>query len=332
MKKVKVEKAVNLRLGADVTKIEKGKFKGPLFKRGHVIQKEDIEALKAAGKEYIWVYEENGEFIHQNEASLRMAHSLIGENLSVLGPSEGWAFIVAKENGIFSGNKKAIERINSFNKAILVTVEPFSFVSKNQTVAKCKITSLKIKEGYLEKIENIGKELKNEDDSVLKLIVPLIRKFAVIVTGTEIYNGLIKDASTDIIREKVKVFGGSIVFNEIVPDNKEKIKESIKKALENQAEMIIITGGMGPDPDDVTKLGLKEAGGKILKYGVPVNPATMSLIASIGNVPALGISAGFIMFKNSFLDFILPRILSGEKITRREIAKWGFGGMLKQCS
>lgn len=330
MKKVKVEEAVGLTPGADITKIVPREYKGVLFKRGHVIRKEDIEALRAVGKEYIWVYKERKGFVHQDEASLRIANSLIDGNLFVSGPSEGWAYIIAKENGIFLGDKRAIVKVNGFDVAILVTVENFSFVLKNQTVAKCKITSLEIKEEALKKIENVGKELKKENKSTLRVVVPLIKNFGIIVTGTEIYNGLVKDASTDKIKEKLKVYGGNVVFNEIVPDDKEKIKEAIKDALNKGAEMIIITGGMGPDPDDVTKLGVKEAGGKILKYGVPVNPATMSLIASIGNIPVIGVSAGFIMFKNSFLDFILPRILVKEKITKKEIASWGFGGMLKQ--
>jgi len=330
MKKVKIENAVGLPLGADVTQIIPKKFKGPLFKKGHIIREEDLDMLRMIGKEYVWVYKEKEGFVHQDEASIRIANSLIDDSLYVLGPSEGWATIRAKKTGIFVGDKKAVEKINNFDIAILTTIENFSLVSENQLVAKCKITSLEIKESLLNKIESIGKELKKENKSVLRAVKPLFKKLGVIVTGTEVYKGLVKDAATNKIREKVEIYGVEITFNKIVPDDKNEIKKAIEDAIKRDVDMIILTGGMGPDPDDATKLGVKEAGGKILKYGVPVNPATMSLIASIGDIPVLGISAGFISFKKSFLDFILPRILVREKITKKEIATWGLGGMLKQ--
>jgi len=330
MKKVKIEEAVGLQLGADITQIIPQKYKGPLFKTGHIIKKEDIELLRLTGKEYVWVYEKKEGFVHQDEASMRIANSLIDESLYILGPSEGWAYIRAKESGIFSGDKKMVEKINNFDIAILTTVGNFSFVLENELVAKCKIASLEVREELLNRIEAIGKTIREENKSVLKVVKPLIRKCGVVVTGNEIYNGLVEDKATDKIKEKVKRYGVEVIFSRIVRDDKNEIKKAIEEAIEKGCDMIILTGGMGPDPDDVTKLGVKEAGGKILKYGVPVNPATMSLIASIGDIPLLGISAGFVSFKNSFLDFILPRILVKEKITKSEIASWGFGGLLRQ--
>jgi molybdenum cofactor synthesis domain-containing protein len=330
MKKVKIEEAVGLPLGADVTQIIPKKYKGPLFKTGHVIGKEDLDMLRMIGKEYVWIFEKKEGFIHQDEASLRIANSLIDESLYTLGPSEGWANIRAKEVGIFLGDKKTVEKINGFDITILTTVGNFSLVLENQPVAKCKITSLEIKEELLDKIESVGKELRKENKSVLRVVKPLFKKFGVIVTGSEVYNGLVEDAATGKVKEKVKTYGAQVIFNKIVPDDKNEIKKAIEEAVKRGVDMVILTGGMGPDPDDATKLGVKEAGGKILKYGVPVNPATMSLIASIGDIPLLGISAGFISFKKSFLDFILPRILVKEEITKKEIASWGLGGMLRQ--
>ena len=42
MKKIKIEDAVGMVLGHDVTQIIPGQYKGPRFKRGHMIREEDI--------------------------------------------------------------------------------------------------------------------------------------------------------------------------------------------------------------------------------------------------------------------------------------------------
>ncbi|MFU2158089.1 molybdopterin-binding protein [Caldisericum sp. AR60] len=330
IKKVKIEDAVGLPLGADVTQIIPQKYKGPLFRTGHVISKKDLDMLRMIGKEYVWIYEKQEGFIHQDEASLRIANSLIDESLYVSGPSEGWAIIKAKESGIFLGDDKIAKKINGFNRTILTTIENYSLVSENQQVAKCKITSIETNERLLDKIESIGKDLKKDNKSALRVVKPMIKRFGVIVTGSEVYYGLVEDAATEKVIEKLKSYGAQVVFNKIVRDDKTEIKKAIDEAIQRKVEAIILTGGMGPDPDDATASSIKEAGGKILRYGVPVNPASMSLIASIGDIPLLGISAGFISFKKSFLDFILPRILVKEKITKREIASWGLGGILRQ--
>ena len=57
MKMIKVEDAVGSILSHDVTQIIPGEFKGRLFKKGHIIKKEDIEKLLSIGKEHVYVWE-----------------------------------------------------------------------------------------------------------------------------------------------------------------------------------------------------------------------------------------------------------------------------------
>ena len=59
MKKVRVEDALGMILAHDLTKIEPGKFKGAAYKKGHVIEEEDIKGLKDAGKYHIYAMELN---------------------------------------------------------------------------------------------------------------------------------------------------------------------------------------------------------------------------------------------------------------------------------
>ncbi len=65
LRKVKLNEAIGMVLGHDVTKIVAGKFKGPAFRRGHIIRQEDIPELLTIGKEHVYVIEEEEGQIHE---------------------------------------------------------------------------------------------------------------------------------------------------------------------------------------------------------------------------------------------------------------------------
>ena len=58
MRKVHVEDAIGLTLCHDVTGIGK-EFKGPVFRRGHVIQPQDVKRLLDLGKRHVYIWEEH---------------------------------------------------------------------------------------------------------------------------------------------------------------------------------------------------------------------------------------------------------------------------------
>ncbi len=66
LKKIRVEEAVGMILGHDLTKILPGKFKGAAFKKGYIIREEDIEVLKDMGKYHIYAVDLNEDYIHKS--------------------------------------------------------------------------------------------------------------------------------------------------------------------------------------------------------------------------------------------------------------------------
>ena len=115
------------------------------------------------------------------------------------------------------------------------------------------------------------------------------------------------------------------------PDNIETIAAEIKACLDAGADLIVTSGGMSVDPDDVTRQGIAKAGAKEIVYGTPVLPGAMFLVGYIGEVPVLGLPACGMFHKITVFDLILPRVLCGEKITRQDVAQLGHGGLCRQC-
>ncbi|MGV2643866.1 molybdenum cofactor biosynthesis protein MoaB, partial [Clostridium perfringens] len=150
---------------------------------------------------------------------------------------------------------------------------------------------------------------------------------AIVTTGNEVYYGRIKDAFKEVIEKKLYSYNCEIIGQSILPDDTEKIKESIEYWINNGAEMILCTGGMSVDADDLTPKAIKEVGAEIISYGTPIFPGAMFLISYKGDMPILGLPGGVIFSKSTTFDVLLPRILAGEKLTKSDIVAYSHGGL-----
>ena len=134
------------------------------------------------------------------------------------------------------------------------------------------------------------------------------------------------------MKEKLGYYGSEIVNQVILPDSKEMITENILKAIEEDSvDMVICTGGMSVDPDDVTPSAIKDCNGEIVTYGAPVLPGAMFLLAYYKNIPILGVPSCAMYSKRTIFDLVLPRILADEKLSFEDIASYGNGGMCLNC-
>lgn len=187
MKKVAVEKAVGMILCHDITQIIPGKFKGPAFRKGHIVQKDDIEKLKEIGKEYLYIWQPKEGEIHEDEASLRISKAVAGENIELTEAVEGKITLKSLTRGLFKVKSELLYEINSM-ESITIPCLPNNFkVEKGQGLSGVRIVPLAIKEEKIEKIEKLCQE-KGVVFSVKKY-----KKFkvAIITTGNEAYKGLI---------------------------------------------------------------------------------------------------------------------------------------------
>jgi len=327
MKKIPVEKAVGMILCHDITQIVPGKFKGRIFKKGHIIQQEDVEKLIKLGKEQIYIWEPIAGEIHEDEAALRIARAVSGENIGYDEPEEGKSTLKSKEKGLLKINSALLYKINSI-KNISVASLPGNFkVEEGQKIAGARVIPLLIKEEKLKKIENLC--LKRGKVFAVKNYKKM--KAAIITNGNEIYKKKIQDKFGPIMKEKLNYFRAKYLGQTICPDDIEEIKKAIFHYKEKGADLIILTGGMSVDPDDLTPAAIKESGAKVVTYGTPVQPGNMFMMAYLDNTVLLGVPGCVMYYKTTILDVVLPRIFTGEILTKQDFVKMGEGGFCLNC-
>ena len=327
MKQIRIEDSVGCILSHDVTKIVPGEFKGRLFKKGHVIREEDIPKLLDIGKEHIYVWEPKKGQLHENDAAIRVKDLVLGQGCYISEEiKEGKIDFFANTQGIVKINKDLLLKLNLLGEIIVSTIHNNTPVKKGEKIGATRVIPLIIDEKKILEAEKIIKE------KIISVEEIKPKKAILITTGNEVYKGRIKDAFLPVMKEKLEYYGSEIVKQIILPDNKEMITENILKAIEeDKVDMIICTGGMSVDPDDVTPSAIKDCNGEIVTYGAPVLPGAMFLLAYYKNIPILGVPSCAMYSKRTIFDLVLPRILADEKLSFEDIARFGNGGMCLNC-
>lgn len=322
LKTIKTVDAVGQVLCHDVTKIVPNEYKGPLFRKGHIIKEEDINPLLSLGKDILYVWEDLEGYIHENDAAERLKNLLVGKNIDITEVKEGKINLISKVDGIIKMDTEALFQLNMIDEVIVATKPNFMFIKKGEIIAGTRVVPLMIKEEKLLKAEAL---IKNR---VINMLPLQIKKVGMVTTGNEVFYGRIKDKFKEVLLPKIVEYGCELIEQIIVPDDMEKITDAINTQLKNGAELVICTGGMSVDPSDITPNAIMNTNSEIISYGMPILTGSMTLIAYHGDIPIIGLPAGVLFAKKSSVDVILHRVLCKDKITREEVALYGNGGFL----
>lgn len=326
MKILPVEKAVGMILCQDVTKIVPGEFKGRAFKKGHIIKEEDIPELLKLGKEHVYVWEAKEGEIHEDEAAIRIARAVSGENVVFDEPYEGKSSLKSTIKGLLKVDQELLYEINSVDLVTVASLPDNFTVEEGQKIAGARVIPLVIEEKIINKVEKICSERKIFNVKPYKKM-----KAGIITTGSEVYKGRIKDRFGPIMIKKLEYFGAEFLGQIFCPDDVNLIIKGINEMLEKNAEVVILTGGMSVDADDLTPKAIKECSDHVVTYGAPVQPGNMFMLAYRGNSALLGVPGCAMYHRTTILDAILPRIFVGERLKKEDFIKMGLGGLCQGC-
>lgn len=326
--RVRVQEAIGMTLAHDVTKIVPGVFKGPAFRRGHIIKSEDIREFLDIGKEHVFIVNPDEGEIHEEEAALRMARAVMGTGLVHTNPSEGRVDLTTAAAGVVKINVAALDEINLLDEIIIATVHHNTVCKQGMVVAGMRIIPLYIREEKLARLEQVAYESR----PVISLAPVRHKKIGLIITGNEVFQGRIPDGFSPILRKKVAALGCTINDQALAPDDSDVIARAILTLQAKGDEVILCCSGMSVDPDDVTPEGIRKSGAQVRFYGLPVLPGAMFLYARLGSAHILGVPACVLHAPTTAFDILFPLILTGEELSFEETRKLGHGGLCLKCA
>lgn len=330
MKLMRTEDAVGQILCHDITQIIKGVTKDAVFRKGHVIQKEDIPVLLSVGKEHIYIWENNEHMLHENEAAEILYRICKGEHMHGSEVKEGKIELIADMDGVLKIQRETLHKINGMGQMMIASRHGNFPVKKGDKIAGTRIIPLVIEKEKMEAAKQAAGE-----EPIFQILPYRYKTAGVVTTGSEVLKNRISDTFTPVIEEKLAEYQVQMTEHVLSGDDHVVITKAIEEMIEKGVEMVICTGGMSVDPDDRTPLAIKNTGARIVTYGAPMLPGAMFLLAYYEHgdrkIPVLGLPGCVMYAKRTIFDLVLPRLLAGEMLTEEDFIRAGEGGLCLSC-
>ena len=280
------------------------------------------------GKRHLYVLDLKENQVHEDDAVVELATALSGPGVTFGSrPREGKLQLTAAYSGLLKINTEALVAFNLVPDVMCASLHNNVPVNQGQVLAGTRAIPLIIDRCNLDR----AVALASEQAPIFSVKAYSRLRARLIITGNEVYEGLIQDRFEDIVRQKLEALGASLEESVILPDDMEMIAAHATRFLAAGTDIIITTGGMSVDPDDVTRLGIRKAGVDTLFYGAAALPGAMAMLAYKGNVPVIGIPACGLYHPTTVFDLLLPRLLAGENPDNHDLARLAVGGLCLDC-
>ena len=328
MKLMKTEEAVGQILCHDVTQIIPGEKKGPAFRKGHIIAEEDIPLLLSLGKDHVYIWENDENMLHENDAAQILYTLCAGENMHASPVKEGKIELIADIDGLLKVDRRKLLAVNSLGEMMIASRHGDFPVRPGDKLAGTRVIPLVIEKSKMERAKEAA-----AGGPIFRVLPFRPKKVGIVTTGNEVFHGRIQDGFTPVILKKVAAFGAEIVGHELSDDDPARITRCIHRVLEAGSELVICTGGMSVDPDDRTPAAIRASGARIVSYGAPVLPGAMFLLSYWGenNIPIIGVPGCAMYHHRTILDLVLPRLFADDEITKEDLDRLGEGGLCLNC-
>lgn len=300
-----------------------------LLRKGKPLTEEDLENLRDLGRVSVYVAELEPDDVDENAAARRVAEAVRGLGLHTSGAASGRVNLLADEMGILRIDVERLAQINELDGMTLATIVSHFPVHARQIVATVKIIPYAVPESMIGAVEAIA----GEGGPIMRIDALPSRSVSMILSGsTSLHERLVADFSP--LRERVEKLGSSVDRTDFVVLDDEAdevaLADMLKQQLDSGSRMILFAGETAiMDAHDIVPRAIERAGGRVESVGAPVDPGNLLMLAYINDVPVVGAPGCARSKKINIVDWILPRLLAGDRLTRRDIVKLGHGGLLQ---
>ena len=296
-----------------------------IFNKGHLLTEADIAVLRRHRLQRVTVMRLSGADLHEDAAAARIGAAVAGEHILMRAPGVGRANLRAAQRGVLHVNVPTLELLNNIYDGITIaTLREYSLVNAGEMVALVKVVPFGVPAARVIDVERIAEG----GAAVLRVRPLLAKRVALIVSGTPATRDRLIKGFHPPVKKRIDAWGSRL--NEPVFVRHEPAALAAALLAAGDVDLLLVAGVSAIiDREDVVPAALMRAGGSITLHGVPVDPGTLLMLGYLGAVPVVGAPGCIKSPKTNVIDWILPRLLSGERLTRAKLVSMGHGGLLK---
>ncbi|MCL4296387.1 MAG: molybdopterin-binding protein [Anaerolineae bacterium] len=295
------------------------------LKKGQRLTAADIALLRDLGREQVYIAILAEADLDENAAARRLGQIMTSQGLEPSSATTGRVNLMATFAGLFKVNVESLLSFNDITGVTLATIPNNSVVQPKTMVGTIKIIPYGLPHADLAAAEAIA------GASRLVEVKPfVVRQAALITTGSTAAREKVIKSFTPALRDRLAGYNTTLLEGPYVSEDEVEISQALQWALNSGAKMILVAGETSiMDVDDITPRAIKAVGGEIVHYGMPVEPGNLMLLAYCGDIPIVGAPGCAKSRSYNVVDMVLPRLASGEHLTRRDLIALGHGGLLK---
>lgn len=296
------------------------------FKKGRELSDDDVAKLLDAGIETVVAARLEPDDLLEDEAATVVAEAVFGENVSMTAAFTGRANLVAEVAGIVVLDRERLDRLNLVDESVtLGTLPPYAMVARKQMVATIKIIPFAVPRERVEACAAIGAEA----GALLRVVPFRPKRVALVQTVLPGMKDRIFDKTAEITRARVEALGGEMVADLRCGHEEAEVAARLAEARAAQADIFLIAGASAiVDRRDVVPSGIELAGGRVVHFGMPVDPGNLILMGDWDGAPVVGLPGCARSPKLNGFDWVLQRLSADLPVGPREIMLMGPGGLL----
>ncbi len=299
------------------------------LRKGRALTTEDLETLRALGRETIWAARLDETDIEENAAARRIADAAAGAGLRASRPRTGRVNLHAEALGVLRVDVARLTQLNALEGVALATLRRHVVVDAGKMVATLKILPYALPEATVAAAEAVA---------IALTVRPLThRRVGLLLCGSPSAESRIVQGYRDALRRRLERLGatlGTITF--VATDgtrDEAHLADALRRHLDESSgapDLLILAGETAiQDRNDLAPRAIEQVGGTVIAFGAPVDPGNLLLLAEHGETAILGAPGCARSRKTNVVDLVLPRLLVGDRLEAHDLAELAHGGLLE---
>ena len=296
--------------------------------KGHVLTADDVAALRKAGHDPVIVARLDPGDVEEDEAAGRIAAALATPTVRAESPATGRCNLHAASAGLFTADRALVDALNRIDPGItLATLPDATPVQADRMVATVKIIPFAVSGAALADACDLVAEERRTNDPVTVRPFRSLRVAMVSTTLATLKASVI--AKTErITRERLAALNGAVVSHAEAPHEAEALAAALRAV---DADLTLVFGASAvADEADVIPAAIRAAGGRVERFGMPVDPGNLLVMGEIEGRPVIGAPGCARSPAENGFDWVLRRIAAGLPVTREWVRGLGVGGLLME--
>ena len=296
------------------------------FKKSHRLTRDDVDALKAAGIGEVIAAVLAADDLDENAAAAAIAGALRIAGIQVKPAATGRVNLHAASAGVFTVDRSIVDDINRIDPSItFATLAPFAAVAEGQMVATVKIIPFAVSRDLVEAAVAVAR--RSQSMEVHNFTPKRLGIVQTVLAGTK---HSVLDKTVQVTAARLARSGSSVGQEVRVAHRSAEVSEAVSRLLPDNDMVVVFGASAMSDPADVIPAAIEDAGGTVLRAGMPVDPGNLIVLGEIAGKPVLGAPGCARSPKENGFDWVLDRLMAGLPVTGDDIAGMGVGGLLME--